>query len=210
MSRHTIGSGLASFALLITGLLAGCLDEGERIEAGQANVVALAADLPPLAAFGVVCIDLTCSADAEASSDDVSIASYSWAWGDGASTFGGSSASAPSHSYAAYGLYRINLTVFDSSGQLARTSQLVSLVQGPSPDFSVSCAGRTCTFDASSSTGPAALTGFHWDWDDETTTDATVPTATHTYGFGATFRVHLRVTDANGRSAGITRAVVVP
>jgi PKD repeat protein len=195
---------------LLLGLLGACLSEDGHIEPTQTTQVAVTADLPPIAAFGVVCIGLTCSADAEASSDDVFIASYSWSWGDSTSTTGGSSASAPSHTYAVPGPYRILLSVFDSIGQVGRTSKLVTAVEGPSPNFTASCATRNCTFDGSSSTGPSPLVGFHWDWDDETTTDATVPTAGHTFGFAATFRVHLRVTDANGRTAGITRDVVVP
>lgn len=207
MSLHTIGSRLIC-CLLLTGLFGACLAEDGPIEATPAPT-AITADLPPIAAFGVVCIDRTCSADAEGSSDDVFIASYSWAWGDGTTTTGGSSASAPNHTYAAYGPFRILLSVFDSAGQVGRTSKLVTVVEGPHPSFTFSCAGRTCTFDASSSTGPAPLVGFHWDWDDETSSDVTAPTTSHTFAFAATFRVHLRVTDANGRMAGITRDVVV-
>jgi PKD repeat protein len=206
MTFHTIGSRLT--CCLLAGLLGACLAEDGPTES-TSTPSAITADLPPIAAFGVVCIDRTCSADAEGSSDDVFIASYTWAWGDGATTTGGSSASAPSHTYASYGPFRILLSVFDSAGQVGRTSKLVTLVEGPHPNFTFSCVGRTCTFDASSTTGPAPLVGFHWDWDDETSSDVTVPITSHTFGFAATFRVHLRVTDANGRTDGITRNVAV-
>jgi large repetitive protein len=208
MTLHTIGSRLAC-CFLLAGLFGACVDDEGRIESTWTTSAEITADLPPIAAFGVVCIDRTCTTDAEASSDDVFIANYHWSWGDGFST-SGSNASAATHTYAAYGSYGLTLSVFDSIGQLSGTVKLVTLVEGPHPNFTVSCVGRTCTFNASSSTGPAALVGFHWDWDDETTSTVAVPSVAHTFGFAATFRVHLRVTDANGSMAGITRNVVVP
>jgi PKD repeat protein len=176
---------------------------------GQLTRSVVAVDQPPVAGFWVVCIDRTCSADAETSSDDVSIASYSWAWGDGSITSGGSPVSAPSHAYASYGTYTITLTVTDSAGQTGNTSHAVTVSPGPTAAFTASCSGAVCSVNASGSTGPAALIGYHWDWDDESTTDSSTAMATHTYAFGATFRVHLTVTDANGRTAGVTQAVVV-
>jgi PKD repeat protein len=202
MSLRTIGSAL----LLLAGLFGACVSEEEGIATTRSAVT----DNPPHAAFSVVCIDLTCSADAEASSDDVFIANYAWSWGDGSVTSGGSSASAPSHTYAAFNVYTITLTVTDSIGQTGSTSQTVILIPGPHAEFTASCSGRTCSFDASASSSGVPLTNFHWDWDDETTTDTTSTSATHVYAYGATFRVHLTVTDAKGESNGVTHNVVVP
>lgn len=203
MSFHALGSRLSCCLLAV--LFGACLDVEEPTESTHAAAI----DQPPIAAFSVLCIDRTCTADAETSTDDVFIATYSWNWGDGASTTGGSSASAPSHTYATYGPFRIFLTVFDSAGQFNRTSKPVVLVEGPHPDFTFNCTGRTCSFNASTTTGPAPIVSYHWDWDDESSTDATLPVALHTFGFAATFRVHLRVTDANGLMDGITRNVTV-
>jgi PKD repeat protein len=176
---------------------------------GELTRSVIAVDQAPVAGFSVVCIDRTCTADAEASSDDVLIAGYSWAWGDGTTTSGGSRVSAPSHSYASYGTYTITLTVADGAGQTGSTSHAVTVSPGPTAAFTASCIGAQCSFDASASGGLAAIIGYHWDWDDESTTDATTPLASHRYAFGDTFRVHLTVTDANGRTAGVTQAVVV-
>jgi PKD repeat protein len=176
---------------------------------GELTRPVIAVDQAPIAGFSVVCIDRTCTADAEASSDDVLIAGYRWAWGDSTRTSGGSGASSPSHSYASYGTYTITLTVADSAGQTGSTSHAVTVSPGPTAAFTASCIGAQCSFDASASGGLAAIIGYHWDWDDESTTDATTPLASHGYAFGDTFQVHLTVTDANGRTAGVTQAVVV-
>jgi PKD repeat protein len=207
MSLRTFGTGLSS-CVLVAALFGACVT-GEETDSPSAQVsTQQLTDLPPSAAFAVVCIDRTCFTDAEASSDDVFIETYSWRWGDGAATIGGSSALAPSHTYAGYGSFTIRLGVVDSAGQTASTSRGVTLVQGPTAAFTFSCAGRTCQVDASGSTGPAAITSYHWDWDDETTTDTTSAQAAHTFAFAATFQVHLTVTDANGLTAGVTHAVV--
>lgn len=205
MSLRTIGSGLSSI-LLLAGLFGACVSE----EAGIATTSAAVTDNPPHAAFGVVCIDRTCSGDAEASSDDVFIANYSWSWGDGSVTSGGSSASAPSHTYATFSSYTITLTVTDSIGQTGSASQSVILLPAPHAEFTASCSGRTCSFDASTSTSGLPITNYHWDFDDETTADVTTTTVTHVYAYGATFHVHLAVTDLKGDSGGITHNVVVP
>jgi PKD domain len=213
MSLRTLGLGLSS-CLLVAGLFGACIS-AEDVAAGTGSPsvdVATQAltDAAPHAAFSVVCIDRTCHGDAEASSDDVFIASYSWNWGDGAVTSGGSSASAPSHTYAAYGTINITLTVTDSIGQTSSASRSVVLVQPPTAAFTFSCASRTCTVDASSSSGPSLIINYHWDWDDETTTDTTGSSTLHTYAYGATFLVHLRVTDSFGNTGAITKSLVVP
>jgi PKD repeat protein len=212
MSVRTLGSGLFS-CLLVAGLFGACVnaeDPGDGTGSPSENVATQAlTDLPPTAAFSVVCIDKTCFADAEASSDDVFIANYHWDWGDGAITSGGSSAEAPSHTYAGYTPIDIILTVTDSIGQTSVASKTLQLIQPPTAAFNFTCSSRVCHVDASISSGPAVISSYHWDWDDETTTDTTSATTSHTYAFGATFHVHLTVTDNRGISAGITQSLVV-
>lgn len=213
MSLRTLGSGLFS-CLLVAGLFGACVSGEDRGDGTSSPSVQVSTqqltDLPPHAAFSVVCIDRTCYGDAEASSDDVFIANYHWDWGDGAVTSGGSSAEAPSHTYATYSSFTIVLTVTDSIGQTGSASYSLALIPPPVAAFSISCSGRTCTADASASSSLGGIASYHWDWDDETTTDTTSPTTTHTYAFGATFQVHLTVTDFKTDTAGITHAIVVP
>jgi PKD repeat protein len=171
------------------------------------NVSAI--DQPPHAAFSTVCSDKKCTVEAEASSDDVAIVQFTWSWGDGQGSIGGSPMSLTSHTYANYGTYTITLTVTDTAGQTGTASQTVVLRVGPQASFTYSCAGRSCTFNASASTGPVAITNYHWDFDDETTLDTAQATAVHVYAYGAIFRVGLTVTDSNGVTNTITLPVTV-
>lgn len=86
-----------------------------------AAVPPAAADDPPNASFYYSCADTGhwCSVDAEASSDDGYITSYRWSWGDG--TFTNGTNSAPTHTYAAAGTYKITLTVTDNANQSTST-----------------------------------------------------------------------------------------
>lgn len=75
----------------------------------------------------------------------------------------------------------------------------------PTANFTVSCMGRTCTFNASGSTDNAAIpsTGYWWDFGEPssgTNNSGTGQSVTHTYGNGTTFRAHLVVKDAGGQT----------
>src|SRR5256885_12653715 len=67
----------------------------------------------------------------------------------------------------------------------------------PVANFTSSCAGLTCSVDASSSTAQASAT-YSWSWGDATS--GTGKTTSHTYGAGGTYSVTLSVTDAGGTS----------
>lgn len=166
---------------------------------------------PPHAAFSVVCVGTTCTADAEAASAEAGfLTTFAWQWGDGATTTGGSPVQETSHTFASLGTFTITLTVTDSFGGTSTTSRTLNLAAGPTASFDPKCAQLFCIGDAVLTTGPAAIVNYHWDWDDETTTDSSDNVVTHEYAYAATFRIHLSVTDANGREAGVTRAVTLP
>ena len=80
-------------------------------------------DNPPTASFTNNCTDLACSFDANASSDDFGISSYSWDFGDGNTATGVTA----NHTYAADGTYTVTLTVTDSVGQAHTASQSVTV-----------------------------------------------------------------------------------
>ncbi|HEV8581132.1 MAG TPA: PKD domain-containing protein [Thermoanaerobaculia bacterium] len=72
----------------------------------------------------------------------------------------------------------------------------------PTANFTVSCSGRTCSFNASSSTDnvplPLDTYSYQWDFGDGTTSEGKV--ISHTYGSAGTFRVHLVVYDSGGQT----------
>lgn len=77
----------------------------------------------PSPCFNFTCTNLLCSFDANCSTDDHGIASYSWSFGD--STFG--SGGTTSHSFPAKGSYTVTLTVTDTGGLQSSTSKKVSV-----------------------------------------------------------------------------------
>ncbi len=81
---------------------------------------------PPSASFSSNCTDLTCDFTDSSSDSDGSIASRSWDFGDGNS----STATNPSHTYAADGTYTVRLTVTDNEGASNSTTQSVSVADG--------------------------------------------------------------------------------
>ena len=76
---------------------------------------------------------------------------------------------------------------------------------GPVANFTFSCAGLSCSFDASSSTAQAPAS-YSWTWGDGTTGSG--QTATHTYATGGSYSVTLTVSDAGG-SNSISQTVTV-
>lgn len=71
----------------------------------------------------------------------------------------------------------------------------------PTANFTVSCTGRTCTFNASSSTDNTTIptTGYWWDFGDGTTGTGKIVNKTYG-GSGTLFWVHLVVKDSGGQT----------
>ncbi|HYR13187.1 MAG TPA: S8 family serine peptidase, partial [Mycobacterium sp.] len=78
----------------------------------------------------------------------------------------------------------------------------------PVANFTFSCAGLACSFDASSSTAQATAT-YTWHWGDGTPTGSGT-TATHSYAVAGTYTVTLTVTDAGGTSKTPQSVTVSP
>jgi PKD repeat protein len=168
------------------------------------------ADEPPIASF-----DVTASPgsgqptafDAGDSADpDGSVVSYSWNFGDGTTGSGAT----PTHVYAAPGTYSVTLTVTDSDGMVASTSESVP-VAGPMASFTAPAGGligAALSFDASaSSSAPGTTLGYTWSFGDGTS--ATGPTTSHAYGVAGTYTVTLTVTNDLGQSDSTTRMVSI-
>jgi subtilase family serine protease len=81
---------------------------------------------PPVANFGDVVSGLTVNFTDSSTDSDGSIASRSWNFGDGTS----STATNPSHTYAAAGTYNVTLTVTDNAGASNSKTQAVTVSGG--------------------------------------------------------------------------------
>jgi PKD repeat protein len=80
----------------------------------------------PVAAFGVTCVDLSCSFT-DSSTDDGHIVAWSWTFGDG----GASTAQNPTHTYASGGTYSVTLTVTDDVGESGASTTGVTVSAPP-------------------------------------------------------------------------------
>jgi PKD repeat protein len=180
-----------------------------------ATATVTVSDEPPAAAFsiGVASPEAgqSVSFDGSSSSDsDGSITSYAWSFGDGHTGSGRT----PSHTYASPGTYSVTLTVTDSSSQRTTVSQQLTVLAGPTAQFSPAGAqtleGSGIGFDATASSGGAsgaAIAGYAWSFGDGATAIGT--TASHAYTSPGTYTVKLTVTDTTGAAASTTQLLTV-
>ncbi len=80
--------------------------------------------------------------------------------------------------------------------------------QPPVAAFTQTCTGRSCAFDATTSTsGNGAITQYSWDFGDGTSVTGATPT--HKFGTDGAQTVKLTVTDASNLTGTVTRTVTV-
>lgn len=159
-------------------------------------------DNEPTADFAYVVTDLTVSFT-DTSTDNGSITAWSWSFGDGAT----STAQHPAHNYANADTYSVTLEVTDNDGLTGTTTKSINVgPQPPEANFSFAVDGLTMTFqDQSSDNG--TITAWDWSYGDGHT--ATNQNPTHTYAGDGTYNVTLEVTDNDGLTDSVTKAVTV-
>nr|WP_241429114.1 LamG domain-containing protein [Agrococcus sp. ARC_14] len=139
------------------------------------------------------------------SDPDGAIASYAWDFGDGETASGATA----THDYAAGGDYTIELTVTDDRGATAVDTESVTIVapnQAPTAAFTAAESGMTVSFDAGGSTDPdGSIASYAWSFGDGST--GTGATTSRTYAADGEYDVTLTVTDDEGATAQVTRAV---
>ncbi|HEX5473256.1 MAG TPA: PKD domain-containing protein [Vicinamibacterales bacterium] len=142
--------------------------------------------------------------DGSASTDTYNaIASYSWDFGDGDHGSG----KVTTHSFDAPGTYFVSLTVKDSYGRSAQSSQAITIgaATGPTAAFVYSpsspALNQTVNFNAGTSTVPAghSIVSYRWNFGDGATGSGV--TTSHAYGVAGTYTVVLTVTDDDGHVA---------
>lgn len=202
-----------------SGYLAGSVDEvatykheltGKEVaDHYAAGTGAITPNVPPQASFTYTKSGLNGTFDGSTSVDvDGSIASYNWDFGDGGSATGVNA----THTFPDTGTYTVRLSVTDDAGGTATSTQEVS-VQAPNvaPKAAFTTAVDTLSLqvDGSGSTdteGPVA--SYAWDFGDGATDSG--PTVSHTYAKAGTYDVTLTVTDADGATDVLTKAVSIP
>jgi len=155
-----------------------------------------------VASFTFTCNALVCTFNG--SSSQGVIESYGWTFGDGTTAF----ARNVMHSYPVGGPYSVTLTVVNSIGGKAETSQTVAPNSPPIASFTVTCDRLTCSFDASGSRDlDGSILGYAWNFGDGTT-GAGIKT-THAYRFPGTYSVRLIATDNRGATGAQDQSITI-
>ena len=167
----------------------------------------------PIAAFTYTCTGLTCTFDSGGStSTGAPISSRIWTFGDEQSLVG-ANAVTPSHTYAQAGTYSVTLEVWAANiSERAVLTQQVTVAapaqnQAPIASFTFTCQSLTCSLDATSSSDDKGIVEYDWDLNAFPEGSATGPIVTKTYPHAGTRFVTLTVTDAEGLSSSITKAL---
>jgi subtilase family serine protease len=164
----------------------------------------------PSANFSYTANGLTVAFTDSSTDTGGTISAHSWTFGDG----GTSTATSPSHTYAAGGTYSVTETVTDSvngktSAQTASVTVTAPSTGGtPAAAFSVSTNGLTASFTDSSTDTGGTISAHSWTFGDGGTSTATSPS--HTYASAGTYSVTETVTDSvNGKTSSATKSVTV-
>lgn len=168
--------------------------------AGQVETVTKSVSVSPLAAFTVSCEAEAreCTFDGSAYTPGVH---YAWNFGDGSPQ---STGAVQSHTYATSGIFTVTLTVTDGAGQTASDSRPVTLA--PKADFTVSCDGLRCAFDAGGSTPGVVI--HTWSFGGGGAT-ASGPEPVHEFSSPGEFLVTLTITDGSAQTASTSKTVTV-
>lgn len=176
--------------------------------------------IPPTASFTVSpsSADTTTefTFDAAASSGGSGeILLYTWDLGDGSAEVARRDPTL-SHTFNDEGSYSVTLTVTNTHGDEASSTQDVTVGNAPPvASFTVSEGGEGNTntfflFDASDSSDPDGdIVSYDWDFGDGTTRVTTEPQASHQYQEAGSYTVTLTVTDNEGATASAETTVEV-
>jgi PKD repeat protein len=198
-AAHTYAaSGSYSVTLTVTD------DDG--LTGSSTRTVAITYNNPPVASFTVSEDYLEIFVDASASTDDFGIVSYTWSYGDG----GSGSGVMDSHMYAMGGTYTVSLTVVDTGGKSATTTQSVSVVANTPPMAMIALVSTNflvVTLSGAGSMDDSGIASYAWNFGDGMTGSGA--SVTHTYAADGTYTVTLTVTDDHGLSDSATLSVTV-
>ena len=187
MQRRLILALMTGFALL--ALITGCF-----VASGPRAAISVSKDsgYPPL---------VIQFSGADSSSPDGIITDYHWDFGDGETA----DTSSVSHTYPNKGVYRVTLTVTDSTGAVdSEAINVEALNRAPVPSFTNPykiATNQAATFNASDSYDPdGTIVEYRWDFGDGTTGVGQVVQHVYTTAQGSGYKaaIVLTVTDDDG------------
>ena len=133
------------------------------------------------------------------------ISGYTWHFGDGNT----STASSPTHTYSAAGLYQVALIAQAVGGCVDTVMQVLNIVYDP-PDAIFSshdaCLGTQINFN-DLSTSISAITSWQWNFGNGSTSN--VPNPAHTFAAVGNYQVKLVIVNANGCTDSITQSISI-
>ncbi|TLZ24848.1 MAG: PKD domain-containing protein [Gammaproteobacteria bacterium] len=162
----------------------------------------------PTANFTYSASGLTVSFTDTSTDSGGTIGSHAWTFGDGAT----SSATNPTHTYAAGGTYSVTETVTDSSNgsPSSKTSAVTVSASGgtPTANFTYTISGLTVNFTDTSTDSGGSIGMHSWNFGDGSTSTAASPS--HTYASAGTYSVSETVYDSvSNRSSTKTVSITV-
>lgn len=168
---------------------------------------------PPVASFIHNCSGLSCSFDGRGSTDDVGITAWRWTNGSGVVL-----ATTPTfaRTFRRATSFDLTLTVTDGGGLTNSTTKTIAVGgttpnQPPVANWTYTCtATHRCTFDGSAATDPDGhIVSYAWT-NAAGKVLATSASFTRQFARAATVDITLTVTDNNGLSDAVTKAVTIP
>ncbi|HEY5881086.1 MAG TPA: PKD domain-containing protein [Nakamurella sp.] len=176
------------------------------------QVTAPAPNEAPTAAFTQTADGLTANLTSTSTDTDGEIVSYEWTFGDGST---GDTSSAV-HTYPSGGTYTVTLKVTDDDGATGTVTHPVTVTAPPAQNqppvaaFTTTSNGPEVTFDGNGSAdSDGTIRAYSWTFGDGTTDPVTTAVATHTFATAGTYTVELTVTDDDGATNKVGKAVTV-
>jgi len=170
---------------------------------------------PPVASFKITQDGLTVTLTDTSTDKDADIVDVAVNWGDGALDPDIGKGAVVSHTYAQNGSYTILESVADSTGNTSKVSKDVYAVPANTPataDFDVVVNGLDIVVTDKSQRGSVPLATAVWQWGDFPGSSPTVPpggTMRHGFDVAGTYPVMMRISDASGSGAAVTKQVTV-
>jgi len=129
---------------------------------------------------------------------------YAWNFGDGNASI----ATAPTHTYSAFGNYRVSLVATSGDGCIDSTATTINAFAVPEVSFTATdvCFGTSTNFSNSSKIADGTMT-YVWDLGDGSTTGN--PSPSYAYGKDGAYAIKLVATSNNGCKDSTTGSVDV-